>query len=50
MTIPIEVYKGRGELEPVDRCQLLPDWFLNIKTDDEQLISKFILELVHDGL
>ena len=48
--IPVEVDKGGRKFEAIEGRQFAPDFFLNIKADEKDLVTKFIFELVHDGL
>jgi hypothetical protein len=50
VTVPIEIDKGRGKFKPINWGQFAPNVFLDIETDKKDLVSKFIFELVHDGL
>lgn len=46
----VKINEGRGESKAIYWCQFTSDFFLNVETDEKDLISKFVFELVHDGL
>ena len=49
-TVLIKINEGRGEFKVINRGQFTADFFLNVETDKKDLVSKFVFELVHDGL
>jgi hypothetical protein len=46
----VEENKGGREFEPVQGREFLGDILLNVQTDDLNLITQFLFELVDDGL
>lgn len=48
--ILVKIDKGGSELETIDWCKIPPNLLLDVETDEQDFISKFVFELVHDGL
>jgi hypothetical protein len=48
--LSIEINEGGRKFETIDRRQFAPYFFLDIKTDEKDPVTKFVFELVHDGL
>jgi len=46
----VKVNEGGGELKTIDKGQFATDFFLDVETDEKNFVSKFVFELVHDGL
>jgi len=49
-SVAVKVDKGWREFESISRRQFAADLFLNVQAYDQQSVSKFIFELVNDGL